>query len=69
LKGPAGLMQEREDSLTKNQGQSQEFGTRTPTNNDSNLPLFSLPHFSWVLSMASTGPRASANQLCTHGGR
>jgi len=35
-----GLMEEREDSLTKNQGQSQEFGTRTPTNNDSNHPLF-----------------------------
>jgi len=59
--GPQGLQQafieERKDYLTMNQGHSQEFVTRTPTNNDSNHPLFRLPHLSWVLDMSSTGPR------------
>jgi len=61
--GPAGLdptrhwlMLKREDSLTKNQGQFQEFGSRTPTNNDSNHPLFQLPQFSLVLYVASRVP-------------
>jgi len=65
-----GLRQESEDSLTKNKGQSQEFGTMAPTNNDSNHPLFRLLLGARRgLNRAHAGPQVLTNQPCAHGER